>query len=247
MNLTTSAFLDRLSTHNFLRSDTLLVEDVAFDPDEFLNGLGRFGFTPIASSDGLVSTVREAYDPVDFNKQSGNFDFHTDGLYYTAVPEFVLLYCISPGNGMTRTAFADTRPVARAILENRDLSFLQHTEIVWVGKDAVDYAQPLLHPHPRTGEPVLHATGRGFVRPRVTTDQIAHTPSLREFITMQERLLGLLDQNICERHEWRRHEALLFDNCTFIHARESLGDNPDRELLRIWFSRDSVRSDNRKR
>lgn len=224
----------------------MLVDNVRLEPEEFLRRLPDLGFAPIASSDGFVSTVREAYDPVDFNKHGRNFDFHTDGLYYSAVPEFVLLYCLNPGNGMTRTTFADTRPVATAILNDEELAFLQHTEIVWVGKDAVDYAQPLVHPHPRTTEAVLHSTGRGFLRPRVNVDQIARTPSLREFVKLQERLFGLIDHSIVIRHAWQPNQVLIFDNCTFIHAREALGENPDRELVRIWFGRKDVSADNRK-
>lgn len=234
-SLSTTDLFDRLTAINTNRSDNLLVlEDVALDPEELFALCGSGPISVLPSSDGLLSVVQEDYSSVDFNHHGRGFDFHTDGLYYDLIPDFVVLYCVNAGTQSTLTTFADTRPVALKIDQDEALAALRRSETVYVGSNGVDYAQPLVAKHPRTGESVLHITARGFIRPRVSEGSIAKMGSLREFIDAQKELFRLLNDSVISRHKWKTKQLVVFDNFSFIHAREVVGPDPNRRLYRIW-------------
>jgi alpha-ketoglutarate-dependent taurine dioxygenase len=217
-------------------SAQLIVEDVAFEPQELLGRLEKGVLKVIPSSDGPLSVVRDDNDPVDFNHHGRNFDFHTDGLYYEEVPDFVGLYCVNAGSGATRTIFTDTRRVAAGLGGDDRMKVLLDSQVVWIKKDASEYLKPLVVPHPRTGEKVLHMTARGYIRPISEIRLVPGMPSLRDYVTAQSRLFELLNESICHEHRWIAGQMILFDNYTYVHARENSRPDPDRVLYRFWLS-----------
>lgn len=234
-SLSTDDLFKRLVQIDSRRDDHLLVlDDVALDPEELFARCRSGPLHVLPSSDGPLSVVQEDDSSVDFNHHGRGFDFHTDGLYYDLIPDFVILYCLSAGTQSTLTTFADTRKAAQRIERDEGLATLRQCESVYVGRDGCAYAQPLIARHPRSGEPILHITARGFIRPQVSEDAVASMGSLRDFIHAQNELFALLDESVVCRHRWNANQLILFDNFSFVHAREVLGRDPDRKLYRIW-------------
>jgi alpha-ketoglutarate-dependent taurine dioxygenase len=220
-----------------LTSDLLLVADADFDPHSLPSLLEGTSLEILSNSEGAISVVRDDHDLTDFSRHGMNFDFHTDGLYYDVVPQFVILHCVDPGIGAAQTLFADTRRAARVIAEDPALSILRDCELVYISRSGDEHPHSLLARHSESAEPVMRAAARGFLRPRVNEQGLPRLCSLREFVRAQERLFRLLDDSVVVRHSWRKGQIAVFDNQTFVHARQSSRGDPSRRLHRIWISR----------
>jgi alpha-ketoglutarate-dependent taurine dioxygenase len=229
-------FMTSVVRHLLHGSGQLIIEHLSLNTGDLLTWLEDGPVRVVPSSDGPVSVVRDDGDPVDFNHHGRNFDFHTDGLYHPVVPDFVGLYCVNPGNGATRTVFADTRQALSRMAVGGCMEKLLESHVVWIKKDASEHVKPLVVPHPRTGERVVHMTARGYIRPKSEVMQIASMPPLRDFVAAQARLFEALDDSICHEHEWIAGQLVLFDNYTYVHARRASRRDPDRLLYRFWLS-----------
>lgn len=201
----------------------------------FISHVAEHPLRILASSDGLVSEVHEERVTNDFSRQSGNFDFHTDGLVYDSVPQFVLLYCDNPGSGAAETLVADSRRVCQR-LSKSELNLLAQCETEYQGKLGNIIRHPVVVDHPSSGEPVLNLGTHGLLRPWLTSGQQAGSPPLREVVRIMSKLYAAIDDSIVLRHCWQRGDALLIDNYAYLHARLARSRDSNRRLLRIWLS-----------
>jgi len=193
-------------------------------------------FTVLPSSDGLVSTVIDGdTSGTDYSRQAAFFDLHTDGLYYAAVPEFVLLYCISPGKHRVPTVFVDTRLVIERMERLGLLDEMREIEMVYRGRDGGEHARPLVEEHPATGELVVNLGARVYFR----SMRGSHL-SGRETTSVVHQMFEQADASAIV-HQWDAQQAILFDNARYVHGRglnaDSMLTDGDRQLKRIWLSR----------
>lgn len=235
VHISVGEFASRLSLLVTQDAGVLDCAQVSLTTQRLIEHLADLPLRILPSSDGLVSEVHEDRIRNDFSRQSGNFDFHTDGLAYEAVPEFVLLYCDNPGSGAAATLIADTRRVCQR-LSNVELALLAQCETGYLDRLGNTIRHPVVVDHPRSGEPVLNLGTHGLLQPWVTPEQPRDSPPLREVVRIMSKLYALIDDSIVRRHHWQRGDALLIDNYAYLHARSARDRDPHRKLLRMWLS-----------
>ncbi|WP_442869687.1 TauD/TfdA family dioxygenase [Bradyrhizobium sp. CCBAU 65884] len=235
--VTSDEFARWMASLNY-RTGTVLnvTQDVQLEPAAFLSSIKQLGFDIIESNDGAVSIVQEMGDSRDFSRQSGRFPVHTDGLYQTRVPELVLLFCQDAGHGTTPTVVADSRAVFRQPRRPRRIELLKELELVYIGRDGKEFARPLIQSHPHAGFAVVHLGYRAFARASPTAAHLRQRLSRRRAVKILRALRAQIEAETCLRHYWKAGDALLIDNYTFVHGRETQGIDHQRKLLRVWLS-----------
>jgi len=227
--ISTRDFIDRLCALDTSASDTLRSWVIDLDVPLLLTLLSSTPFLLIATSDGPVSTVAETDQAADFSRQTGTFDFHTDGLYLNRLPDFVALHCVHPGVRGTVTGVSDT-VLALQRINPMHLQVLKELELVYVGRDGTHTSRPLVRHHPRSGDIVLNLGARAFIRPR------------SPFVTLRQQAAALnvlfreLDDAVVLRHRWTSGTLLFFDNNRYVHQRLAVATDHQRTLLRFWLS-----------
>ena len=95
--LSTRDVVDHLLQEGTGSSGCLCLENVDFLPQAFLQLAENSALRIVSSSDGLISTVRETDNSLDFSGSTQRFDWHKDGLYLPSLPDYVILFCKHPG------------------------------------------------------------------------------------------------------------------------------------------------------
>jgi alpha-ketoglutarate-dependent taurine dioxygenase len=235
--LSTEDFLEFIGQHHWEIDNCLCIKRVNFDVTKFLSLVASSSLYVVSTNDGPYSIVKETGNYDDFSQRTDRFDWHTDGLYYEKVPEYVILYCDNPGNGSTPTVFTDTRAVVSNLMETQAFNILNQLETVYIDKAGELFSRALLEKHPITQNLIINLGSRVYLRPIVDVTQISLTPSLRDMLTASQTLLKEIDSHIVLRHNWKMNDLIIFDNNTFLHGREAQTADPARTLLRIWLSR----------
>jgi len=234
--LSTLEFIAQLERLDYNRSGIFERFQVNLNIGEFFTFLKNTDINPIASHDGMLSIVKDSGElTTDYSKQSLNFDFHTDGLYYKNIPPLVILYCANPGYGSTNTLFADSFDIIDQLDDY--LTTLQKLGVVYVGRDGTQYFSRLIQQHPRTNEKCLVFGSRAFLRPDIESIPVNNLPSIREICNAGKQLLGAIDTCHKIAHKWQTNDLIVFDNIRYLHARASEGQDTNRELFRIWLSK----------
>lgn len=202
--------------------------------EELQEGLIYAGLHVVEGSEGAVSQVRETGAAADFSAHTGYFDFHTDGLYLGCVPDLVMLHCVSEGAGDSPTIFSDSRIALRQLREEAR-SVLERLTLGYVGKEGKVTERPLIQPHPRTGESIIHLGARSFVR-QSPEFGVEDAPSLREIADALQELFVALEAAVVRTHSWAAGDTILFDNHAFVHQRRAVRRDWKRSLLRMWLS-----------
>lgn len=234
--MSTEELVAYLSDLNATSGGALETLRVDFQPELFLKMIAAAPLRVISSSDGLISTVEEHGDPVDFSRQTGSFDLHTDGLYLDTPPDYVLLYCVDSGSANTPTLIADSRAVIEQLRKSNALEILNRLDIINYNKVGRPFSRPLVQRHPRSHELVLNLGTRAFLQPRLHPDEIASSPSLRQITNAAGRLYQALDRAIIKQHRWSVGDLLVFDNYSYLHGRVAEQIDRQRKLLRVWLS-----------
>jgi alpha-ketoglutarate-dependent taurine dioxygenase len=233
--LTTSELLDVIFNFGRRSGGELIVEQVDLDFRLFISSIECSRYKLVPSRDGEISTIKQGAIVRDISQSSGNFDFHTDGLYLEHPPEFVMLYCVNPGRGLSRTAFVDGAEIVRSLRPDM-LDTLSKLDLAYIARDESIHRRKLLQVHPRTGEDVLLFGSRTYVCQSDVGGKDAEVPTIRELTAALGELFREIDRNrICER-AWNRGDVIVFDNYRYIHRRIGSGGDPDRELKRIWLT-----------
>lgn len=234
--LSATELVTELDTEDVLESGVLKEYSVELRLDEFWQAIANSRFMFRHSSDGWYSVVREEQDALDFSKQSRSFDFHTDGLYYSKVPDFVILYCVDPGTTNTKTVFADSRMIQENLRNSDYWTALEQLEFVYVGKDAREFPRSLIEKHTRTGQPIFNLGTRGYIRPSLDPDRLAHSPSMRVMTRAANQMINAIDKFVVHAQEWQAGRLVFFDNQTYVHGRMAEEEDPTRVLYRFWLS-----------
>jgi alpha-ketoglutarate-dependent taurine dioxygenase len=231
-HLSTKSFVGWLDQEDFAHGTFLKVLKVDFNPEEFCSTIELSKkFKLIKSTDGFVSVVTEQADPADKSRQTKNFDFHTDGLYYKKPPDLVILYCVEPGRGDIVTTLADTTKGLKMLHDYR--SVLDKLDLTYIGRGMKRYTRTLIENHPRTGDLVLNLAGRGFVSPNSKVS-LGEIPDLREVTQSLQELYNTTEKSVILSHAWQKNDLMIFDNHTYLHGRFGPGADSQRKLLRIW-------------
>lgn len=217
-----------------LREDKPMVQCLnaeGLDVIDLVDGAAAQGLKVISSRDGPISVVFDSNDPKDFSRQTGQFDWHKDGLYLDKLPEVMMLYCVDPGRGNTPTVVGDCEALFDVASPAEQRQF-QELELVYIGPEGEQFPRPLVERHPRTGRSVLNIGQRAIVRPRFEGHSTA--PDLRSVLP---KLRDRLNEGQIFTQTWHAGDLLMVDNMQFAHARRADCPDPDRRLLRLWFSR----------
>lgn len=215
------------------------------EPVSFLGSVSMGDtFTPIASSDGYVSHVREnAEAATDDNSASSRyFSLHTDGKYLPKVPEVVILHCVDPGTTEIPTVFVDTKDIMEVLRVTDRLEEARGYDLVFRNKDGVEFVRPLIETNPTNGEQVMNiAIGSPQCHLRPHYDNGRSQEDADHFYGQLEKIT---EQDIPKlSHQWKKNDAIIFDNLRLIHGRGlpehktlTISDI-QRHLHRIWLNR----------
>jgi alpha-ketoglutarate-dependent taurine dioxygenase len=231
-----SDFAQVLRSIDYGHSDFMEVLQLSVQSTDVVQGLRDGPWALVPSADGIVSVVRHEEDPADFSRLTDYFDLHTDGLYRTPIPDYVCLYCESPGRGIAQTVLSDTSVALDMARRAGVLETLESCEVVYLGKRGGSFPQSLVGAHPVTAEPIIHLGSRCYIRPRPDLE-VERVPSLRQLAECCGTLFKSLDASTVVRHTWRRGQIMLFDNHRFLHGRSASGPDATRVLLRFWLTR----------
>jgi alpha-ketoglutarate-dependent taurine dioxygenase len=195
------------------------------------------------SSGGAVSCVEDRNVSQDYSANAKPFALHTDGLAYERPPQFVLLYCESPGTRQVPTFFLDTaRLLARLRrLEPSSFEILQRLDQAFIGRCGTEYRRPMIEINPLDGTEVMNVTfGRAYLRPARHVDGTGCEPHQAETVMAFRKVLCLADEMGLFSHTWSRGDLLVWDNYRFIHGRGDAAGSQGRRLLRAWLSPQTV-------
>jgi alpha-ketoglutarate-dependent taurine dioxygenase len=234
--ITTPDLLSQLARIDEGRSDLIFRAKVEFDSAAFLAGLPDVGLEVIPSKDGPLSYVVDGGEPADKSKSTETFDFHTDGLYRTNLPRYVLLYCIDAGSATVTTKLSDGKLALQLIRKLPEPPRLDKLSAVYVARDGQRYPRSIVQQHPATGEDVLAFGSRAYFEPDLTGYPAIELPTLREAARAGVTLFDAIDRCTCYEMIWSAHELLMFDNLRFVHKREARQRDTDRRLLRVWLA-----------
>ena len=226
-------------------ADRVALHRTSVSPEEVAASVAAtIRFSVENTSDGPISIVedRKLEGPPDWSANLTYFAPHTDGAYYKHVPEFVILYCLDPGQQQTPTVFLDTVKALDHVRENHPAHYrvLRRLEQVFVRNNGRECSRPVIETHPITGREVVNITlGRAFVRPLGYPANIAEMPHQQEMVEAVAALTNALWQSKVYEQQWEKGALLLWDNNTLIHGRMEGSGNSSRRLVRIWL-RDNV-------
>ncbi|MFD9635368.1 TauD/TfdA family dioxygenase [Streptomyces violascens] len=203
----TSELVDWLESLDGDTSGLCEVIPTRFDSSEFIRRIAKSPSLQMrASSDGLVSIVRDQADARDKSKQSKSFDLHTDGCYYEIPPELVLLYCEDPGHTDIKTALGDSTTAISMVSDC--LPILTDLDFIYMGKDFSGHRRPLIERHPRSGVHITNLATRGYVQPRVSAATLSEVPDLKEIVSALHQFYAAIDTSIILDHSWRPGDYL---------------------------------------
>jgi alpha-ketoglutarate-dependent taurine dioxygenase len=247
--LSTGQFYEELARVDFSQEGPRIrTFSVDLDPVAFIGSLSVGNvLTPIASSDGIVSHVREnpLASTADNSGTSRYFSLHTDGKYLPEVPEMVVLHCVNPGTSEIPTVFVDTKDIIDTLQDIDRLDEAKEYDLIFRNKDGLDFIRPLLEINPKNGEPVMNiaiASPQCHLRP--LADSGRTQADADKFYALLEKIA---EEDISTLpHTWRKNDAVVFDNLRLVHGRglpeHKMLEISDfqRHLHRIWLSRKQV-------
>jgi alpha-ketoglutarate-dependent taurine dioxygenase len=163
---------------------------------------------------GQIADLKSLPDSPHLTLSKGAVPFHNDGAYRARPPRYLLLYCRTPGARGGETLFArGDQAVARLDAETQKVLARRifRTQI-----DQFAARRRLVVMHPRTGIPVLF-----FGNPSLSAElQLTAAPTVPLKRILEAVQATVSDPElVCYRHRWKRHDLLIFDNYTLLHAR----------------------------
>jgi alpha-ketoglutarate-dependent taurine dioxygenase len=172
----------------------------------------------------------------------GRLMFHADTMWAPTPLEVISLYAtdVAPGSAATLLASGlralETLPgdlrariEGMVALQDRDHVYSRgdHEVLRSHNETKVSTPKPLIHPHPRTGKPIL------YVSEQNTSGIVGMSKEESEPLLQQlfEHLYA--DDNV-HVHEWRNGDLLLFDNFSMQHSRRHVdAHGPTRTLRKV--------------
>ncbi len=186
------------------------------------------------SSDGFISHIVQTHTAwsIDNSKSSTNFNMHTDGLYYSQVPEIVGLYCIDPWVHGATTYIVDTERAIKS-LDPGDINILKQLKYTYMWKDWTLFPRELIEIDPLTKTEITNISARWFISPHIYSDQ----ESLDVFTSSSiiNKLHKTLLDSVAYEHIWKEGDFILFNNNKYLHGRKWNIKDSKRHLRRVWF------------
>lgn len=220
----------------------VVLKDVLMSEEEFIEEMNSSSMLKLVeNNDWIISHITQRYTAnskdaaVDNSRNTTNFDLHTDGTYYTNVPEIVGLYCINPGVYNAITYIADTHK-ALGDLETSELSILKQLQYSYIGKDkdSTLYTRSVIEKDPLSGEEISNIWSRWSISPLIAPGK--ELPNLFTYSSIVSKLASLLETSICYEHQREKWDLFLFNNNKYLHGRKGTKEDPERHLWRIWMS-----------
>lgn len=198
-----------------------------------LNSNRHFGL--VQSSEGCVSFVRQGSDRSDRSARTETFDFHTDGLYLANPPDYCSLFCLDEGRGDIPTVFIDSRAVLRRLTNSGvSLDFLSSVKQKYTDRRGRHHTYNILRQHPRFDFPVLqYFAGQD----KLTKNDHFGSDNDDELTQLKARIDFYIASSEATRIIWSRKLFVVWDNYTYLHARQSVTSDPCRKLARYWLKK----------
>ena len=248
-SISTQKFYEELGRIDFSKEGPRIkIFDVDLDTDSFVKLLSENKILkPIASSDGVISHVRENPEASvsDYSRSSRYFGLHTDGQYLPEVPEIVILHCADPGKSEIPTVFADTHDIIEVLRKNNQLEEAKEYEFIFVNKKGAEFIRPLLETRSSNNELIMNIA---IASPKCRLRPLSGSRKTQEDADRFYELLGeIAEKNLkIISHTWKKNNAVVFDNLRLIHGRglpehKNLDvSDAQRHLHRIWLSRNKT-------
>ncbi|OGI95456.1 hypothetical protein A2917_02765 [Candidatus Nomurabacteria bacterium RIFCSPLOWO2_01_FULL_42_17] len=245
-SMSTKKFYEELIKIDFSKEGPRLkIFDVDLDAESFIKLLSESEIlTPIASSDGIISHVKESPEAgaSDYSRSSRYFGLHTDGQYLTKVPEIVVLHCVDAGTSDIPTVFGDTKDIIDILRNTSQLEEAKEYEFLFRKKEGLEFVRPLLEKRYQNDELIMNIA---VASPKCCLRPLPGSSKTQEDADKFYDLLGeIAEKNLkIIPHTWKKNSAIVFDNLRLIHGRgllehKNLGTHDiQRHLHRIWVSR----------
>ncbi|HKR04928.1 MAG TPA: TauD/TfdA family dioxygenase [Bacteroidia bacterium] len=231
--ISTNELFEKIRSINTSESGCFLHYNVDLDLKLFIDKVSEFTFFKIINSfEGPFTIIKDlGINSADYSKQSGFFDFHTDGLYnQNNIPSLVFLYCKTKGKQINHTTFIDGNSFSKLIVEKRSL--LNKLSLVFVNRNGEDIENNLIQIHKWTNEILIILGDRAFIRPRKSIEAKEY-PTLREISEITNKIFSIIKEGNKIIHTWENNDLLIFDNQRFLHSRQGKETDIERELIRI--------------
>lgn len=151
---------------------------------------------------------------------TGRFPFHTDAAHWERPARYLLLYCVSPGDGMRPT-------------------FLQDSGAWQLKGDEKDLACRALWAVGHRRAWLSHVAMRAGDRLSVRYDMDCMRPMTAESRELKAILESRIHATAQERIDWQAGDLLVIDNHRMVHARgDALRPDANRVLKRILLGED---------
>jgi taurine dioxygenase len=166
----------------------------------------------------------------------GDMEFHTDQCYYESRTAGAVLYAIEVPSRGGNTMFADTygayealSPALKRRLDGLDILFVYDYETnAYHRGNTAETAPRCVHPavirHPGTGRPAL------FVN-RLMADSVVGLPKAESDALLAELFDHVEQRRFIYEHAWSKHDIVVWDNFSSLHARTDF-DPAERRVLR---------------
>jgi len=168
-------------------------------------------------------------DPTDCSDRTEYFDWHSDGLYYSKPPKYVLLHCLDPGSQQINTDLAETIQVL-SVIHHDHFQILKKLLSHYIGHGG-NFDHPVLTGY-QNSEMLLASRGHISALPDLSLED---HPSLREISTALTDLYRSLDENAVS-YQWNKGATLIFNQYQYMHRRNSNSIDRERKLIRMWFN-----------
>lgn len=204
--------------------------------ESLAKALAEEDFSLAPTWDGAITDVVSGTDETDHGKNSKEFPFHTDGVYYEAPPHYVILYCASIGGTGGKTFFTRTSDVIASLRKEFDPNLLESMNVVYMERERHRYRHPLIEMV--DGEEVLRWSSALYLEPDI---QKISEPNRKRSALLLPALMTSINQTmreqVCYEHQWHRGDLLIFNNRKVVHGRTHVQD-PERErhLYRVLFN-----------
>lgn len=215
-----------------------VLKNVSLNEQEFIDEMNKSQLLQLVrNNDGIISHITQQQqmllnnNAVDNSKNTTNFDLHTDGPYYTDVPELIALYCENPGTYNAITYIADTTQAFNDIT-SQDKELLNQLEYTYIAKDGKLYPRKLIEKDPLSWYDITNMSSRWFFSPFAIAWQ--ELPNLFTASETMIRFKETLEKNVSYEHSWEKWDLFIFNNNKYLHWRKWTKADPTRHLRRIW-------------
>ncbi|MCX6703616.1 MAG: TauD/TfdA family dioxygenase [Candidatus Zambryskibacteria bacterium] len=203
---------------------------------DIAGALQKTGFNPASTWDGEVTDVVSGEDETDRGKNTNTFPFHTDGVYYSEPPHYVILYCVSTSGTGGETFFTPSADVLETIRKEFNQNLLDSINVVYMERERRRYRHPLIE---MIGtDEVLRWSSALYLEPDVSKISEPNRKRATLLIpALMTRINDSMREHVCYEHTWKPGDLLIFNNRQLVHGRTQVCDpQRERHLYRALFS-----------